>query len=71
MQHSDLKHFQYKKSSSEFSQCSILWRNLPILFKARWRSEAERLSTSGYNLFIKTNVNNLISGDEIKISPWH
>jgi len=71
MQHGDLQHNRQIKNSTEFNQCTILWRNLPALFKTRWRSEAERLSMTGYKLFIKTNVNNLISGVEIKISPWH
>jgi hypothetical protein len=57
------------KSSNEYNQCTILWKKLPPVFKVRWRSEAEKFSTSGYNLFIKTNVNNLISGNEIKIYP--
>ena len=59
------------KNSNEYNQCTILWKKLPHLFKVRWRSEAEKLSISGYKLFIKTNVNNLIIGNEIKISPWH
>ena len=71
MQHADLIVNGQIKSSNEYNQCTILWRNLPALFKTRWRSEAERLSISGYKLFIKTNVSNLISGDEIKIAPWH
>ena len=63
------------KSSNEYHQCTILWKKLPPVFKVRWRNEAKKLAISGYNsgykLFIKTNVNNLIVGDEIKISPWH
>lgn len=59
------------RKSNEYNQCTILWRNLPVLFKIRWRSEAERLSMSGYRLFINTNVTNLMSGNEIKIAPWH
>lgn len=71
MNHVDIQYKRYIKSSEEYNQCTILWRNLPALFKTRWRSEAERLSMTGYRLFITTNVNNLISGDEIKIAPWH
>ncbi len=61
---------QYR-GSDEFAQCSLLWKNLPTLFKTRWKSEAEKFSTSGYRLFIKTNVSNLSAGSEIQISPWH
>ena len=57
------------KSGNEFNQCAILWKRLPPVFKVRWRSEAEKFAISGYKLFIKTNVNNLISGNEIKIFP--
>ena len=59
------------ESSNEYHQCSILWRRLPRVFKRRWRSEAEKLSISGHKLFVRTNVHNLIVGNEIKISPWH
>lgn len=71
MQHADLQLNENIKKSYAYNQCAILWRNLPVLFKTRWRSEAERFSMTGYRLFIKTNVNNLNTGDEIKISPWH
>lgn len=71
MNHVDLTPEKHIKSSSEYSQCTILWRNLPAIFKARWRSEAERLSTTGYKLFIETNINKLKTGDDIKIAPWH
>jgi len=59
------------KRSGQFSQCIILWRNLPEIFKERWRAEARELSLTGYNLFIKTNMHNLNNGAEITISPWH
>jgi len=59
------------KSGNEFTQCAILWKKLPPVFKVRWRGEAEKYSISGYKLFIKTNVHNLITGNEIKISPCH
>jgi len=59
------------ESSNEHYQCTILWKRLPPVFKVRWRSEAEKFSISGYKLFIRTNVHNLIAGNEIKISPWH
>jgi hypothetical protein len=71
MQNADFTINGHIKSSNEYNQCTILWRNLPAVFKTRWRSEAERLSMSGYRLFINTNVNNMIAGDEIKIAPWH
>jgi spore coat polysaccharide biosynthesis protein SpsF (cytidylyltransferase family) len=71
MQNYELNQSSNIRSTEEYNQCTILWRNLPSLFKTRWRSEAERLSMSGYRLFINTNVNNLIAGDEIKIAPWH
>lgn len=71
MQHSDLQPEERVKKTSEYSQCAMLWKNLPARFKSRWQSEAETLSMSGYRLFIKTNMNNLIAGDEIKIAPWH
>ncbi len=57
--------------SSEYTQCTLLWRNLPNLFKTRWRREAERFSMTGYKLFIETNINKIRTGDEIKIAPWH
>lgn len=66
-----LKESDYDRYSNEYIQCAILWRNLPALFKTRWKNEADRFSTSGYRLFITTNVNNILSGDEIKIAPWH
>jgi len=71
MQNAEIDHNVGLKTSNEYNQCTILWRNLPALFKTRWRSEAESLSMTGYKLFIKTNVNNLMTGDEIKIAPWH
>ncbi len=71
MQNADHNNNGQIKTTNEYNQCTILWKNLPAVFKTRWRSEAERLSMSGYKLFINTNVNNLKSGDEIKISPWH
>jgi len=71
MRQAGLENNIHIRNSNEYSQCAILWRKLPAVFKLRWKSEAERVSTSGYKLFIKTNMNNLISGDEIKIAPWH
>ncbi len=59
------------QNSYELNQCRILWRSLPARFKMRWQSEARGLSMSGYRLFMKTNVSNLVSGNEIKIAPWH
>lgn len=59
------------KISGNFRQCIILWRNLPGTFKSRWNMKAQKLKLTGYNLFIKTNMHNLHSGGEIKISPWH
>jgi len=71
MQYADLKQNRHLKKNNEYNQCTILWRNLPALFKTRWRGEAESLSISGYRLFIRTNMNNLINGNEIKIAPWY
>lgn len=71
MQHTDLQTEGKVKKTSEYSQCTILWRNLPARFKSRWQSEAENFSMSGYRLFLKTNMNNLTAGNEIKIAPWH
>lgn len=71
MNHVDIQHKKHMKGSEEYNQCSILWKNLPALFKTRWRSEAERLSITGYKLFVTTNVKNLMTGNDIKIAPWH
>ena len=71
MQNAELRPDSSIKNGNEYSQCTILWRNLPSRFKSRWQSEAENFSMSGYRLFIKTNVDNLITGNEIKIAPWH
>lgn len=71
MMHENLTTSRDLKTSGNFRQCIILWRNLPDTFKNRWRTEARDLSLTGYNLFIKTNMRNLHSGAEIIISPWH
>jgi hypothetical protein len=71
MQYADLELNKNFKRTDEYNQCTILWRNLPALFKTRWRCEGARHSMSGYKLFIRTNLHNMMSGDEIKIAPWH
>jgi len=53
-----------------YSEFLFVWDNLPDNFKKRWNDEARGRSMTGFNLFIKTNMNAVRNGGEYKIAPW-
>lgn len=58
------------QGNKRYRECLYIWHNLPDSFRKRWNAEAGRESTTGYALFMKTNIRSLKNGDEIRIAPW-